>query len=210
MIIMGNRKNKLLILGAGGHGKVIADCATCMGCYEEIAFLDDVAPQKNFSYQYLGSMDQYKNYIDQYDMIVAVGNSKIREKFLEELDTAKGSIPIIIHPKAIVSRSAIIGAGTVVMPGAVINADVKIGKGAIVNTSCSIDHDSVIGDYAHIAVGAHLSGGVCIGKHTWIGAGAVVIQCISVCDNVMLGAGAVVINNIEESSTYVGVPATRI
>lgn len=204
---MNRQKEKLLILGAGGHGKVIADCAICTGGYTEIAFLDDVIPTENFPYKYLGRMEQYKKYVEEYDMIVAIGKSRIRERYLEELIEAKASIPSIIHPKAIVSHSATIGLGTVVMPGAVINADVNIGKGVIVNTACSIDHDSVIDDYVHIAVGAHLCGEVNVGKHTWIGAGATVIQCISICESATIGAGAVVIRDIKKSETYVGVPA---
>ena len=96
------------------------------------------------------------------------------------------------------------------MAGAVINPGVGIGKGCIINTCSSVDHDCDVGDYVHIAVGSHLCGTVSVGDGTWIGAGATVINNVFICSDCMIGAGAVVVNDIQESGTYVGVPARRI
>ena len=96
------------------------------------------------------------------------------------------------------------------MAGTVINSGCQIGKGVIVNTGASVDHDNIIGDFSHISVGAHLAGTVRIGSGVWVGIGAVVSNNLSITDDVIIGAGAAVIRNIEESGTYVGVPATMI
>ena len=111
-----------------------------------------------------------------------------------------------IHPSAIISPSAKIGEGTVVMAGAVINADTVIGKHCIVNTGATVDHDCVIGDYCHIAPGANVSGGTHIGEGTWIGVGACVIQCLNIGKDCMIGAGSVVVKDIPDSVTAYGNP----
>ena len=140
------------------------------------------------------------------DKIVAIGDARIRKDIQNKLS----NVVTLIHPQAIISRRVEIGMGSVVMAGAVINSDTIIGKGVIVNTGASIDHDCCIGDFCHISVGAHVAGTVSIGNSSWIGAGATVINNVNICSECMIGAGTVVINNIEESGTYIGVPAKRI
>lgn len=197
---------KLTIIGASGQGKVVAEIAFLCG-YDEIEFLDD---NENLiacgEWPVVGTSAQAQN-IDN-DIFVAIGNATIREKLMEEFGDKNA--PILIHPSAVVSPSARIGKGTVVMAGAVINPDVIIGEGCIVNTCASIDHDCSISDYVHVSVGAHICGSVDVGKNTWIGAGAIVSNGISIIDNCCIGAGAVVIKNIAEKGTYVGVPAYKM
>lgn len=195
--------NRLIIIGASGHGKVIADIARQCG-YEDIAFLDDDEGIESCGgFPVIGKT----NNVPEGDIFVAVGNAEIRERISKKND--RRSFPVLIHPKAVVADNVQLGSGTVVMAGVVINPNVRIGKSCIVNTSSSIDHDCTVGDYCHISVGAHLCGSVLVGNNTWIGAGAIVNNNISICENCTIGSGAVVIKPIIESGIYVGVPARK-
>lgn len=195
---------KIVIIGASGHGKVIADIALKNG-YEKIVFLDDNdSITECAGFPVIGKSCDAKN-LDG-DKIVAIGNAKIRERIKKNLD----NVVTLIHPKAVISRRVEIGKGSVVMAGAVINSDVIIGDGCIINTGGSVDHDCVIGDYAHVSIGSRVAGTVRIGERTWIGAGAIISNNINICEDCIIGAGAVVVKNIDESGTYVGVPAKGI
>ena len=198
--------NRLIIIGASGHGKVVADIATLNG-YKDIVFLDNDPRIKTCAGYPVFGPDTMTSELDG-DVFVAVGNEETRKRLMER-DNAR-SFPVLIHPNAVIAKSAEVGAGTVVMAGAVINPGARIGKGCIINTSSSVDHDCVVGDYVHISVGAHLSGMVVVGTGTWIGTGAVVSNNIYICGECMIGAGAVVIKNIDEPGTYVGVPAKKV
>lgn len=192
---------KLVIIGASGHGKVIADIAEKNG-YKEIVFLDDNESIRECAgFPVIGKLSEADR-IDG-DKIVAIGNAKIREKIQEQLQ----DLIMLLHPSAIISRRVKIGIGSVVMAGAVINSDVIIGNGCIINTGASVDHDCRIGNYSHVSVGAHIAGTVEIGDRTWIGAGATVSNNVNICEDCMIGAGAVVIKDIDRAGTYVGVPA---
>ncbi len=194
---------KLVIIGASGHGKVVADIALLNG-YDDIVFLDD---NENIGYcggfPVVGKVSEAEH-LDG-DKFVAIGNAKIREQIQNRINTV-----VLIHPNATLGRNVVIGEGTVIMAGAVINAEAKIGRGCIINTASSVDHDCVIGDYTHVAVGAHLCGTVLVGNRTWIGAGATVSNNITICSDATIGAGAVVVRDITESGTYMGVPAHRV
>ena len=194
---------KLTIIGASGHGKVVADIAKLNG-YDEIEFLDDNATLKFCGkYPVVGKSNLAS--ILENDVFVAIGNSKVRRKIMEQLTVQ--NIPNLIHPDAIVAEDVKIGDGTVVMAGTVINSGTVIGKGCIVNTCSSVDHDCEIGDYVHIAVGAHLCGTVKVGNATWIGAGTTISNNIMINSSCTIGIGTVVIKNLEEEGTYIGVPA---
>ena len=197
--------NRLIIIGASGHGKVVADIAALNG-YIDIVFLDNDPEIKNcVGYPVLGP-DTMTSELDG-DVFIAVGNAKIRKKLMER--NHEKSFPVLIHPRATVAEGVEVGEGSVVMAGAVINPDAKIGKGCIINTCSSVDHDCIVNNFCHISVGAHLSGTVIVGPETWIGAGAVVSNNINICGRCMIGAGAVVIKDIEEPGTYIGVPARK-
>lgn len=200
---------KLLIIGAGGHGKVAADIASYCG-YKEIAFLDDrLAGKDCIGYPVIGKTEDAKKY-QGWDFFVAIGNALVREKIQEKLLEEEFTITTLIHPSAVVAKSAYIGVGTVIMAGAVVNPDVRIGDGCIINTGATVDHDSCLADYVHVAVGSHLAGEVYVGKGTWIGAGATVINLVRICAECMIGAGAVVVKDIERPGTYVGVPVRKV
>lgn len=196
---------QLVIIGASGHGKVVADIAKKNG-YDQIVFLDDKESLTNCgSYTVVGKCGSYADYAC--DIIVAIGNPFVREMFLKELERNGKNIPILIHPNATIGEDVEIGKGTVIVAGAVVNSGAVIGKGCIINTGASVDHDCTLADYVHISVGAHVAGTVSIGERTWIGAGATVSNNVSICAECMIGAGAVVVKDISEKGTYVGVPA---
>ncbi len=199
---------KLNIIGASGHGKVIADIALNRG-YEDIAFLDaDESITSCLGFPVYGPSLEEASYRDE-DFFVAIGNAEIRERLFGELDAKGLTIVSLIHPAAILGQRIQIGRGTAVMAGAVINPDAVIGEGCIINTGSTVEHDNQIADFVHVSVGAHLAGTVSVGKGAWIGAGAVVSNNISICGGCMIGAGAVVVKNIEEPGTYIGIPAKR-
>lgn len=202
----GKHMKKLGIIGASGHGKVIADIAKKNG-YSEISFFDD---NENIhecgSYPVTGKSVEAR--IFDGDIIVGIGNAAIRKKIQEMIPMEK--LVTLIHPDAVIAEDVVIGAGTVVMAGAVVNPGVQIGNGCIINTCSSVDHDCILGDYVHIAVGSHLCGTVSVGSETWIGAGAIVSNNVAICSNCMIGAGAVVVKNLVKVGIYIGIPAKRI
>lgn len=197
---------KLAIIGASGHGKVVADIAVKNG-YTEIVFLDDNENVLECGHYPVVGKSADAMDLDA-DIIIGIGNAGIRKRIQEAVDENK--LVTLIHPDAVVAEDVVIGKGTVVMAGAVINPGTHLGKGCIINTCSSVDHDGVVGDYVHIAVGSHLCGTVTVGAGTWIGAGATVSNNVSICSDCMIGAGAVIVNDIKKSGTYVGVPARRI
>jgi sugar O-acyltransferase (sialic acid O-acetyltransferase NeuD family) len=200
---------QVIVIGAGGHGKVIADIVRCCG-NTVLGFLDDSSqpPISVCGIPVLGKIESYVNYPDA-SFVIAIGNGTVRQRVAERLAGVKWHTAI--HPGAVVSSmDTVIGEGTVVMAGAVINPGAVIGKHCIINTGAGVDHDNSIGDYTHISVGATLAGTVTVGHTVWVGAGAVVSNNISICDDCMIGAGAVVVRNIEKTGTYVGVPARKI
>lgn len=198
-------KNRLIIIGASGHGKVVADIAILNG-YREIVFLDnDLAISECAGFRVIGP-DSMAADLDG-DLFAAVGNGDIRKHLMDV--NGNRYFPILVHPDAVIAKGTAIGEGTVIMAGTVINPGVRIGKGCIINTSSSVDHDCEIGDFVHISVGSRLSGTVKVGNETWIGVGATVSNNVNICGGCMIGAGAVVIKDIEEKGTYVGVPAKK-
>lgn len=204
-------KNKLLIIGASGHGKVVADIALKMNKWESISFLDDNENLKSsMGIDVIGTTKDVHKFIDSHDVIVGIGNNSTREKIQNMLEKLGASIPVLIHPSAIIGNDVEIGIGTVVIAGVVINCCTKIGKGCIINTSATIGHDNIIEDFVHISPGAHLAGTVKVGQGSWLGIGSIVRNNIIITQNVNIGAGAVVVKNITESGTYIGIPAKKV
>ncbi len=158
----------LLVLGAGGHGRVVKEVATSLGY--EVLFLDDKLEQN-----VVGRLNEANKFKDRFDaFFVGIGNNKMRGKLQDELSMLGGSIATLISPLAIVSPSAIIGAGTIVEPGAIINTRVRIGKGCIVSVGSIIDHDSVLEDFSHLNTGAICMSGAHVEKGQKVEAGSVV------------------------------------
>ena len=196
---------RLVIIGASGHGKVIADMAELCG-YRDIVFLDDNESIKSCGkYPVLGTVSTVAGICG--DVTVAIGNAESRQRIQDRVE--KSRLATLVHPGAVVAEDVKLGAGTVVMAGTVINPGTVTGAGCIINTASSVDHDCRLGDFVHVAVGAHVAGNVSIGDRTWIGAGATVSNNVNICSDCIIGAGAVVVKDIKEAGTYVGVPAVK-
>ena len=174
-------KDKIVIIGASGHGKVVADIAKLNG-YKEIIFLDD-DETKDIIGKYLvaGRSKDIDNYKDECDCIIAIGNNTIREKIYNKLSKLGINQITLIHPTAVIDKTVVIE-----------------------------DHDCTINDFVHISPGVKIAGTVDIGKRTWIGIGSSIINNLTICDNCMIGAGSTVIYDIKCSGTYVGSPVRRI
>ena len=204
----GTPKPTLAILGASGHGKVVAETAELLGY--QCVFFDDAYPsvKNNEDWPVIGTTDnlleQAKNFAA---VTVAIGNNAIRLAKIQQLQDAGAKLVTLVHPQAIVSSYANLQPASVVFAGAVINSFAQIGRGCIINTAASIDHDCVIAEGVHISPGAHLAGNVSVGKETWIGIGASVKQGINIAANSTVGAGAVVVKDVVSDLTVVGNPA---
>lgn len=201
---------QVVIIGASGHGKVIADIIEKTGD-TVYGFLDDDETKLDENivkgYKVIGKVSDCKKLSSErpdLQFIIGIGNNKIRKQISQQYD-----IPYYtaIHPTAIMGIETSIKEGTVIMPSACINACANIGKHCIINTGAIIEHDNKIENYVHISPNAVLAGTVNVGELTHIGVGATVRNNIEIAPNCTIGAGAVVVKNIEEAGTYVGVPA---
>ncbi len=200
---------KVVILGAGGHGKVLADII-CASHDEVVGFLDDKIEKGSrvLGFPVLGPISDAQNMTD-VSFIIGVGNSAARERIAGFLPGVKWYTAI--HPSAVISPfDTFIAEGAAVMANAVINPGSTIGRHCIINTAAVVEHECHISDYCHISVGATLAGNVNIGPSTWVGIGAVVINNADIVGGCYIGAGAVVVKNLTEKGTYVGVPARKI
>lgn len=204
---------RLSILGAGGHGQVVADAAESCREWEEIVFYDDKWQDRNLHgpWKLAGSIESFLSTPQgQGDVIVAIGDNATRARIAFWLRNSGFALTSVIHPTASISRYASIGPGTAVLAGAVINIGAVIGAACIVNTRATVEHDCTLGDGVHVSTGANLAGGVTIGDESWIGAGACIRQLIRVGSHVTVGAGAVVVAPILDPVTVVGNPARML
>lgn len=204
-------KDKLIIIGASGHGKVVADIAIKMNKWQSIAFLDDdQAIKTSMGLEVIGKTADAFTYKDEADFFVAIGSNAVREKVQEKLIEQELNVVSLIHPSSVIGSDVEIGIGTTVMAGVVINSSTRIGKGCIINTSSSLDHDNIMEDYVHISPGVNMAGTVKVGKGSWVGIGSVISNNVNICSSCKVGAGAVVVKDITEPGTYVGVPVRRV
>ena len=156
----------ILIIGAGGHGRVIAETALACG-YDKIDFLDD-HPSENV----VGSLAELEERSKNYDaVIISIGNLELRRKITEVVERVSNPITTLVHPNAFVSPSAEIGKGSLVLPGAIVHTKAKVGKGCILSVGALIDHDAEIGDFCHINTGAIVGAGATVKDGTRIDAG---------------------------------------
>ena len=198
---------RLIIIGAGCHGKVVADAAWKIG-YTNIAFVDDDAVGELMGFPILGTTQLLESLNDgQTDFVIAMGNNQIRKQIAQKYSVHWVSI---IHPSVQIGLQATIGVGTTILAGAVINACATVGEHCIINTGAIVEHDNVIGDYVHISPRVALGGTVMIGEMSHVCIGAIVKNDIKICSDCVIGAGAVVVKDITESGTYVGVPARKM
>jgi sugar O-acyltransferase (sialic acid O-acetyltransferase NeuD family) len=198
---------RIAILGAGGHGKVVLDAILSAEEHVVAGIVDDntqLAGTKLFSLPIVSSVEKL-DHVEGYT--IAIGDNNVRrEKY--NLYLQAGYMPItVIHPSAIISSSAHIGKGSVVLANVVVNPDACIGDDVVLYTSCTIDHDCSISHHSYISPGCNICGSVHIGAGAMLGAGAVVLPGISIGESSIVGAGAVVTGNVPDKVTVVGVPA---
>jgi UDP-perosamine 4-acetyltransferase len=202
----------VVIIGAGGHGKVVLDILTAEGKYRPVGFVDN-NPSLLDSYvcglPVLGPINALPRLKRQRirHAIVAIGDNRQRLSQLPEIDAAGITLVNAVHPTAFVSPRATLGRGVIIAPKASVIVDAKIGDLAIVNTAAVVDHECEVGEGAHVCPGAILAGRVRVGRGAFIGIGAQVIQCRSVGEFAVVGAGAAVIEDVPDGATAVGVPA---
>jgi sugar O-acyltransferase (sialic acid O-acetyltransferase NeuD family) len=176
----------LLILGAGGHGKAIAEAALLSGVWSKVAFVDDRWPSLNtvFGLPVLSNIAGLSEVSSQWDAAIpAVGQNSLRQQWLKAIRTAGLTAATVVHPSACVSPSAVIGEGTAIMALAMIGVDVSIGECSIINAHATVDHDVRLGSFVHLGIGVHLAGGVQIGSNVWLQAGCCAGCGVVVADN---------------------------
>ena len=200
----------LFIIGAGGHGLVVAEAALAASTWDQIVFLDDhiEAGFEIGAFSVIGPVSQLAKESSGNDQfVVAIGDNRTRVSLLTKAMSDGFRSAIIIHPSAVVSISAEIGVGSVILANSVINARATIGIGAIVNTSASIDHDCKLGQGVHVSPGAHLAGGVHVGDLSWIGIGATANPNVKIGSSTIVGASAAVVEDVQDCEIVKGVPA---
>lgn len=206
-------KKRLVIIGGGGHSKVITNIIKRdYPEYEIIGYIDK--QKRELELVYLGDVDNLDNFnFNDIELVLAIGQvdmGKDRKLLVDSLKEKGFKFFTLISKNSIVSRDSIIGEGSVVLDNVVVNVSCKIGRFCILNTSSVVEHDCVIGDFVHLAPGVILSGGVSIEDHCFLGAGSIVKHYTKICSGVILGAGSVVVKDITESGTFVGIPAKKI
>jgi len=203
---------EIIIIGGGGHAKVVIAMLKKIEKYKIIGYADIKDKGPILGIGYIGTDEEIMNYNV---LMAAVGigvleNFKIRYKIINNYIKKGFKFPPILSPDAIVNEDVSIGEGTVLMDGVVINSGAIIGNFSIINTKSSVDHDCKIGDFTHIAPGVILSGGVQVGNNSLVGAGSTVIQYKTIAENCIIGAGSVITKDCLKSGKYVGIPARRI
>ena len=203
----------LLIVGAGGHGRVIADIALQSGDWSQVAFLDKDGdlPSEILGIPVLKAIEDLAHLRIKYPhAAVAVGQCSRRMRLIDESSALGFQLPVIRHPSAVVSRYANIGPGSQILAMSVVNAGARIGAGCIINTAATVDHDCDLGDCVHLSPGVHLAGGVRIASCSWIGIGASVRENCRIGREVTVGAGAAVVSDVDDGLTVAGVPARQL
>jgi sugar O-acyltransferase (sialic acid O-acetyltransferase NeuD family) len=204
--------SSLLLIGAGGHGSVVADAALTMGTWDSIHFVDDRSDVRDVvGLPIVGAVSDLERLARSHShAVVALGNVRLRLEMLERCRALGYELPAIVHRSAVVSPFATLGPGSVVFAQAAVNPRTSIGRGSIVNTGATVDHDCELGEGVHICPGVHIAGNVNIGARSWIGIGTSVKHGIRIGSDVTIGAGAAVVSDIGAGVTAVGVPARVI
>ena len=203
---------RILVYGAGGHGKVVADIALARAEDRFAGFVDDreeLWGTKVMGFPVAGGSEWLSQESGNSRVAVAMGVGENRTRQMLAEDCARLAIELVtlVHPAATVSRTAQLGGGTVVMAGAIINADARVGPAAIVNSAAVIEHDVEVGDYAHVAPNSTMAGACRLGAFSHLGLGAIVLPGVCIGSHTIVGAGAVVTRNLPDGVVAIGIPA---
>jgi len=205
----------IVIVGAGGHGKVVLDILRATGKHRVVGFLDadpSLTGTRVGDLPVLGNIHQIARLRQQKvkGAVVAIGDNHVRLRYAAHLRQEGLELVSAIHPSAIIAPSASVGTNVVIAAGAVICAEARLGDSVILNTNAVVEHECEVADGAHVCPTAALGGRVSVGRGAFLGLGAKLIPCISIGHGATVGAGAVVIRDIPDGATAVGVPARVI
>jgi sugar O-acyltransferase (sialic acid O-acetyltransferase NeuD family) len=205
----------VVLIGAGGHGRVVLDILRSAGVHRPVGFLDadpQLTGQEVGGIPVLGQLNLLPKLKSQKvkGVIISIGDNHPRRQYFRKISDQGFEIISAIHPASYVSKTVKLGRNVVVAAGAVISTDAEIGNSVIVNTSAVIDHECQIGEAVHICPSATLAGRVSVGAETFIGLGCNIIQCLKIGSHAVVGAGAVVLGDVPEGATVVGIPARVI
>ena len=204
---------RLAILGASGHGSVIADAAALDPKWSDISFFDDAWPAEDYLMRWpiIGNTEMLISSLDKFSgVIIGIGNNIIRETKHKLLSLHSAPFTIIVHPSAYVSPYAQIGLGTVIFSQASININASLGLSCIVNNNASVDHDCFLSDFVHVSPGSNIAGSVQVAQRSWIGIGSSIREGVKVGSSVVIGAGATVIKDVPNKQVVVGNPAAQL
>ncbi len=209
-------KQKIILIGGGGHCKACIDVIEQENKYEIFGILDikEKVGKSILGYKIIGVDDDIIKYIKEgYNFLITlghIGKPDLREKLFKMIKNLNGNFATVISPFAYISQRSKIGEGTIIMHHALINTNTVIGNNCIINSKGLIEHDAIIGNNCHISTGSIINGGVKIGNNCFHGSNSVSMQYISIADNTIIGAGSVVTKDITESGVYVGIPARKV
>lgn len=212
-MILSRAQRRAIILGAGGHSRVIISILKMLGAHDILGVIDLSAPKEDeeiLGVKVLGSIELLNSYrkLPDLDLYLALGDNELRHVWWVKCRDFQINMPNLIAPSAFVDPAAILGDGNLITPNAFIGPAVHIGNNNIFNTSCIVEHEVVIGDHSHIAPNSTICGRVVIGSRCFIGAAATIIDGVKLADCITVGAGSVVINDLLiPNRTYLGVPA---
>lgn len=205
----------LILVGGGGHCAAVIDVIETEGRWAIAGLLD--LPQRvgetQLDYPVVGTDDQIAAHAASAHLLVTVGQIKspaLRRRLYERIVEAGGRLPVVVSPRAHVSRHAQVGSGSVVMHRALVNAGARVGVNAIVNTSALIEHDAVVGDHCHISTGAVVNGACTVGDGCFIGSNATLVHGVTVAERCVVGAGTVIVRDTKPGKVYFGNPARAI
>lgn len=198
-------KIRLLVVGAGGHGRSVAEAAELSGQFSVVGFLDDSLPagETVLDLPVLGpvaSMTHQRAAADH--TIVAIGNNAVRQELMLQLIEAGFDFAVVVHPRAIVAPSAVLGKGSAVMAGAILGTEARLGVGSIVNSGAVVDHHATVEDFGHLGVNASMAGGTVLGRGAWMQAGAALGYGVKISPGVVLSPGEARHCGIQVTNAY--------
>ncbi|MCC7291520.1 MAG: acetyltransferase [Phycisphaerales bacterium] len=210
------RTQPCIILGAGGHGRVVLDILQIVGEHEVVGFIDSdpsLTGRRVDGKPVLGTLDDLPRLRLAHGVehaIVAIGNNGVRRDFAQTIESLGMTLINAVHPSASIARNATLGRNVVVATGATVCCHVQVGDSVILNTGCIVDHESMIGTATHVCPGARIAGRVSIESGAFVGIGSTIIQSLRIGCEAVIGAGAVVISDVDPMTTVVGVPARPV